>query len=86
MLTEQALGEFYEKHARDVWTYAYRVTSNAADADDIRMDFTAIAERHNLRRIKASDKGRGNVAFCDGHAEFYDRVQALNPLHWDPRR
>lgn len=35
MPTEQALGEFYEKHARDVWTYAYRVTSNAADADDI---------------------------------------------------
>ena len=35
MLTEQALAEFYERHARDVWTYAYRVTSNAADADDI---------------------------------------------------
>ena len=35
MLTEQALGEFYERHARDVWTYAYRVTGNAADADDI---------------------------------------------------
>jgi RNA polymerase sigma-70 factor (ECF subfamily) len=35
VLTEQALGEFYERHARDVWTYAYRVTGNAADADDI---------------------------------------------------
>ena len=35
MLTEQTLAEFYERHARDVWTYAYRVTSNAADADDI---------------------------------------------------
>lgn len=35
MRTEQALGEFYERNARDVWTYAYRVTGNAADADDI---------------------------------------------------
>ena len=35
MRTEQAIGEFYERNARDVWTYAYRVTGNAADADDI---------------------------------------------------
>ena len=35
MLTEQALADFYTRHARDVWTYAYRVTGNAADADDI---------------------------------------------------
>ncbi len=35
MPTEEALGAFYEQHARDVWTYAYRVTGNAADADDI---------------------------------------------------
>ena len=35
MPTEQALGEFYEKHARGVWAYAYRVIGNAADADDI---------------------------------------------------
>ena len=35
MRTEQALGEFYETHARDLWTYAYRVTNNAADADDV---------------------------------------------------
>ena len=35
MLTERALGEFYQRHARSVWTYVYRVTNNAADADDI---------------------------------------------------
>ena len=35
MLSEYALGEFYQRHARSVWTYVYRVTSNAADADDI---------------------------------------------------
>jgi RNA polymerase sigma-70 factor, ECF subfamily len=35
VLTEHAFGEFYQRHARSVWTYVYRVTHNAADADDI---------------------------------------------------
>ena len=46
MLIEQALGEFYEKHARDVWTYAYRVTGNAADADDIVQELRIPARTH----------------------------------------
>jgi RNA polymerase sigma-70 factor (ECF subfamily) len=35
VLSEHALGEFYQRHARSVWIYVYRVTNNAADADDI---------------------------------------------------
>jgi len=35
VLTEHAFGEFYSRHARSLWTYVYRVTSDAADADDI---------------------------------------------------
>ena len=35
MLAEHAFGEFYQRHARSVWTYVYRVTNDAADADDI---------------------------------------------------
>ena len=35
MLTEHAFGEFYQRHSRAVWTYVYRVTNDAADADDI---------------------------------------------------
>lgn len=35
MLSEAAFADFYRRHARALWTYAYRVTSNAADADDI---------------------------------------------------
>ena len=35
MLSEHAFGEFYQRHTRSVWTYVYRVTGNAADADDI---------------------------------------------------
>jgi RNA polymerase sigma-70 factor (ECF subfamily) len=35
VFAERAFGEFYESHSRAVWTYVYRVTNNAADADDI---------------------------------------------------
>ena len=38
MFTERAFGEFYQRHARAVWTYVYRSTNNAADADDIVQD------------------------------------------------
>jgi RNA polymerase sigma-70 factor (ECF subfamily) len=37
-LTEQAFGEFYRSTARPLWTYVYRVTGNAADADDLVQD------------------------------------------------
>lgn len=36
--TEHAFGEFYRHHARSLWTYAYRVTGNAADADDVTQE------------------------------------------------
>jgi len=35
VLSEHVLGEFYQRHGRSVWTYVFRVTNNAADADDI---------------------------------------------------
>jgi RNA polymerase sigma-70 factor (ECF subfamily) len=35
VLTEHAFGEFYQRHARSLWTYVYRVTNDVADADDI---------------------------------------------------
>ena len=38
MLTEHAFGEFYQRHARAVWSYVYRSTNDAADADDIVQD------------------------------------------------
>lgn len=37
-LSEHAFGEFYRRHARALWAYVYRVTGNAADADDIVQD------------------------------------------------
>ena len=37
-LSEHAFGEFYRRHARALWAYVYRVSGNAADADDIVQD------------------------------------------------
>jgi RNA polymerase sigma-70 factor (ECF subfamily) len=34
-LDEAAFGEFYRQTSRPLWSYVYRVTGNAADADDI---------------------------------------------------
>lgn len=34
-LDERAFAAFYERTARAVWLYAYRVTGHAADADDV---------------------------------------------------
>ena len=37
-LTEHVFAEFYRRHSRSLWTYVYRATGNAADADDIVQD------------------------------------------------
>jgi prepilin-type N-terminal cleavage/methylation domain-containing protein/prepilin-type processing-associated H-X9-DG protein len=40
--------------------------------------------RHDQRRTVADNSGRGNVLFCDGHAEFTDRSVAHDPKHYYP--
>lgn len=34
-LSGEAFGALYERNARSLWIYAYRITGNTADADDI---------------------------------------------------
>lgn len=34
-LTEAAFGEFYRATSKSLWTYVYRATGHAADADDV---------------------------------------------------
>ena len=34
-LTDQTFAVLYERHARSLWTYVYRMTGNGADADDL---------------------------------------------------
>lgn len=61
MPTEQALGQFYEKHARDVWAYAYRVIGNAADADDIVQE--AFLRLFKAERLPDDDEELRRYAF-----------------------
>jgi prepilin-type processing-associated H-X9-DG protein len=53
-------------------------------ADNWRSDYTAVAERHELRNKRNSEDARGNVAFADGHAGFISRRDVFNRKHFDP--
>lgn len=45
-----------------------------------------LSNRHDKREETIADltKGRGNAAFVDGHAEFFQRSDSYDPLYWDP--
>jgi prepilin-type N-terminal cleavage/methylation domain-containing protein/prepilin-type processing-associated H-X9-DG protein len=47
-------------------------------------DYSAIAERHESASVRLTAKARGNVAFADGHAEFFSRTDAFLPEYCDP--
>ncbi len=61
MLTEHAFGEFYQRHARAVWAYVYRVTGNAADADDIVQE--AFLRLFQTDILPADDEGLRRYVF-----------------------
>jgi len=52
--------------------------------DNFTQDYSAIAERHELKSKRNSQDARGNVAFADGHAEFFTRKDAFLRKHFDP--
>jgi prepilin-type N-terminal cleavage/methylation domain-containing protein/prepilin-type processing-associated H-X9-DG protein len=43
-----------------------------------------LADRHEVSKSKYNPMGRGNVSFCDGHAEFFSRADAGKQEHSDP--
>jgi prepilin-type processing-associated H-X9-DG protein len=43
-----------------------------------------LADRHELGKSKLNPYGRGNAAFCDGHAEVIDRLNAGSRAYHDP--
>jgi RNA polymerase sigma-70 factor, ECF subfamily len=56
-LSDAVFATLYERNARSLWTYAYRITGNAADADDIVqetfvriIDADVPADEENARR------------------------------------
>ena len=44
-----------------------------------------MSARHDKHSEQSSDinHGRGNAAFADGHVEFMNRADAMDPHHWD---
>jgi prepilin-type processing-associated H-X9-DG protein len=43
-----------------------------------------LAARHEKQKDKMNPLGRGNVGFCDGHAEVFDREKVANQMYHDP--
>jgi len=45
-----------------------------------------VSARHDRQTEDSTDltKGRANVAFCDGHAEFVQRSESFDARFWDP--
>ena len=43
-----------------------------------------IADRHSVAKDRYAADGRGNVSFCDGHAEFFSRVDIGKQEFHDP--
>lgn len=44
----------------------------------------SLSDRHHFAISSPAADNRGNVGFCDGHAEYYDRAEANRPRHYDP--
>jgi RNA polymerase sigma-70 factor (ECF subfamily) len=61
VLTEHAFGEFYQRHVRAVWKYVYRVTGNAADADDIAQE--AFLRLFQVDDLPSDDEGLRRYVF-----------------------
>jgi prepilin-type N-terminal cleavage/methylation domain-containing protein/prepilin-type processing-associated H-X9-DG protein len=75
---------FIDEAERTVNNGEYNPTVAYGSTDDPRMDYTAIADRHELKRKRNSQDARGNVAFADGHAEFFNRNDVFKRQHFDP--
>jgi prepilin-type N-terminal cleavage/methylation domain-containing protein/prepilin-type processing-associated H-X9-DG protein len=64
----------------------FNPTAPLVNADDPNKDYSAIAERHETLAKRNAQDARGNVAFADGHAEFFSRADAFKMDYYDPER
>jgi RNA polymerase sigma-70 factor (ECF subfamily) len=94
-LDEQAFASCYERNARSLWSYLYRVTGRAADADDVVQDaFCRLLQadvgslgdeelRRYLFRIAShivADRWRRTAQ----EASWLDRLRGTTEAHLDP--
>ena len=76
---------YVDESEKSVNNGEFNPTVQLANADDPSKDYSAIAERHEVRSKRNSQDARGNVAFADGHAEFFSRKDAFKVVyHFDP--
>ena len=72
---------YMDESERTVNNGEYNPTVVLADVDDNTKDYSAVAERHEMKSKRNSQNASGNVAFADGHAEFLSRKQAFERKH-----
>ena len=77
---------YIDESERSVNNGEWNPTAPLINADDPSKDYSAIAERHEAKSKKNSQEARGNVAFADGHAEFFSRKEAFEMRYYDPER
>ena len=75
---------FIDESERSINNGEYNPTAPLINADDPNRDYSAIAERHEPRAKRNSQNAKGNVAFADGHAEFFSRKEAFERKYYDP--
>lgn len=75
---------YIDESEKSVNNGEYNPTTSWANADDPNKDYSAIAERHEVKSKRNSQDARGNVAFADGHAEFFSRTDAFKMYYYDP--
>jgi len=76
---------FIDESEKSINNGEYNPTVNQFNTESTSGDYTAIAERHELKRKwRNSQDARGNVAFADGHAEFFSRRDAFKNVYCDP--
>ena len=77
---------YIDESEKSVNNGEYNPTAPWVNANDPNKDYSAIAERHeNVSKRNCAD-ARGNVAFADGHAEFFSRKDAFLMDYYDPER
>jgi prepilin-type N-terminal cleavage/methylation domain-containing protein/prepilin-type processing-associated H-X9-DG protein len=75
---------FMDESERSINNGEYNPTAPLVNADDPNKDYSAIAERHESPGKRNSGEARGNVAFADGHVEFFSRADAFKQRYYDP--
>jgi prepilin-type processing-associated H-X9-DG protein len=75
---------FIDESERSINNGEYNPTVQPENTDSTSHDYTAVAERHELKNKRNSQDARGNVAFADGHAAFVSRKDVFKQQFFDP--